>query len=326
MLEAAVPLSARGMTASEQLTAHEVASLQDAETSSNRAKSAPTCCMLGCMQVSFVEIYNESIQDLLNPQQQPGTSSSNLLALRLNNLNNQGNNGSSNNNGSSTPRSVSSSEGAGSSIFASSVASDGGGGSSSGGAINIRETSKGEIVLEGISEVLVHTMDELAVLLEQGNAVRATAAHKLNQHSSRSHAILTLTLEQRARPSAAKQLPAECRYLRSKLHLGDLAGSERAKETGTTGALTYITSRSHIILLTSSYLSIYMHHLCGWQAHECMAPKPSQTAVMTACTVWCAYLLMSLCCSVQTSAFKPSTLATLAFSIAFDSGPQLSDH
>lgn len=199
---------------------------------------------MACMyavQVSFVEIYNESIQDLLNPQQQSSNSSSNLLALRLNNLNNIGNctTSSSNNNngnGSSTPRSVSSSDGAGSSVYAGSVASDGGSASgSSGGAVSIRETSKGEIVLEGVSEVLVSTMDELAVLLEQGNTVRATAAHKLNQHSSRSHAILTLALEQRARASAAKQLSAESRYLRSKLHLVDLAGSERSKETGTTG-------------------------------------------------------------------------------------------
>ena len=59
--------------------------------------------------------------------------------------------------------------------------------------------------------------------------------HRLNQQSSRSHAILTLTLQQRAHASTAKSLPAELRCLCSKLHLVDLAGSERAKETGTTG-------------------------------------------------------------------------------------------
>jgi hypothetical protein len=58
----------------------------------------------------------------------------------------------------------------------------------------------------------------------------------MNQASSRSHAILVVSMEQRALRSAAKALPAELRYLRSKLHLVDLAGSERAKETGTTGA------------------------------------------------------------------------------------------
>lgn len=60
---------------------------------------------------------------------------------------------------------------------------------------------------------------------------------RLNQQSSRSHAILTLTLQQRAHASTARSLPQELRCLASKLHLVDLAGSERAKETGTTGAL-----------------------------------------------------------------------------------------
>eukprot|EP00775_Hariotina_reticulata_P003306 gene3304-3582_t len=94
---------------------------------------------------------------------------------------------------------------------------------------------KGEIVLDGVTEMSISSRQDIARLLEKGNAVRATAAHKLNQNSSRSHAILTLTMEQRVKPAAAASLPSELRYLRSKLHLVDLAGSERAKETGTTG-------------------------------------------------------------------------------------------
>lgn len=66
--------------------------------------------------------------------------------------------------------------------------------------------------------------------------LHCTAA-RLNQQSSRSHAILTLTLQQRAHASTAARLPQELRCLASKLHLVDLAGSERAKETGTTGVL-----------------------------------------------------------------------------------------
>lgn len=61
---------------------------------------------------------------------------------------------------------------------------------------------------------------------------------RLNQQSSRSHAILTLTLQQRAHAATAASLPQELRCLASKLHLVDLAGSERAKETGTTGVRT----------------------------------------------------------------------------------------
>lgn len=57
----------------------------------------------------------------------------------------------------------------------------------------------------------------------------------MNAQSSRSHAVVTLTLEQRAKPSALKSLPNDLRFLRSKLRLVDLAGSERQKDTGATG-------------------------------------------------------------------------------------------
>lgn len=72
-------------------------------------------------------------------------------------------------------------------------------------------------------EVLVHSMDEAARLLEAGNMHRAVAAHNLNEHSSRSHAICTVQMEQRLRHGAAAGPEAQ-RFLRSKLHLVDLAG------------------------------------------------------------------------------------------------------
>ena len=71
----------------------------------------------------------------------------------------------------------------------------------------------------------MHTMDEAARLLEAGNMHRAVAAHNLNEHSSRSHAICTVQMEQRLRPGASAGPEAQ-RFLRSKLHLVDLAGED----------------------------------------------------------------------------------------------------
>ena len=65
---------------------------------------------------------------------------------------------------------------------------------------------------------------EVARLLEAGNVHRAVAAHNLNDASSRSHAICTLAMEQRRRPGAPAPKEAH-RFLRSKLHLVDLAGA-----------------------------------------------------------------------------------------------------
>ena len=64
-------------------------------------------------------------------------------------------------------------------------------------------------------------MAEVGQALEEGNALRATATHNLNEASSRSHALFTLHMELRKRPDAAQGH----KYLRCKLHLVDLAGA-----------------------------------------------------------------------------------------------------
>ncbi|KAF8056377.1 KIN4A [Scenedesmus sp. PABB004] len=183
------------------------------------------------LKVSFVEIYNESIQDLLTapaPLAHSGSAGS-LAALRAGGR--AGGGGGGADGSCSTPRSGCSD--AGGAPWAAFGATAGG---PEGGGVAIRESARGEIVLDGAAERSVACMADLAALLDAGNAVRATAAHRMNQASSRSHAVVVLALEQRARPSAALGLPPELRLLRSKLHLVDLAGSERAKDTGTTGA------------------------------------------------------------------------------------------
>ncbi|KAG1656131.1 hypothetical protein FOA52_005163 [Chlamydomonas sp. UWO 241] len=102
-------------------------------------------------------------------------------------------------------------------------------------ALDIREKKGGEIIIDGAADVTVSGQKEIAVLLERGNANRRTASHRQNNASSRSHAIMSLWLEQRAKPAKAKALPEELRYLCSRLHLVDLAGSERVKDSGSEG-------------------------------------------------------------------------------------------
>ncbi|AES73335.2 kinesin-like protein KIN-4A [Medicago truncatula] len=105
--------------------------------------------------------------------------------------------------------------------------------------IQIRETSNGVITLAGSTEVGVTTLKEMAACLEQGSSSRATGSTNMNNQSSRSHAIFTITLEQMRKP---KNPNDSClndtmndEYLCAKLHLVDLAGSERAKRTGSDG-------------------------------------------------------------------------------------------
>ncbi|MCO5593774.1 hypothetical protein L7F22_047791 [Adiantum nelumboides] len=107
-------------------------------------------------------------------------------------------------------------------------------------SIQIRETTNGEIVLAGVREIDVQNLQEMALCLEQGALCRATGSTNMNPCSSRSHAIFTVTLEQRRKldlsvhdaQSTTDDLED---FLCAKLHLVDLAGSERAKRTGTDG-------------------------------------------------------------------------------------------
>ncbi|KAF3446621.1 hypothetical protein FNV43_RR11801 [Rhamnella rubrinervis] len=107
--------------------------------------------------------------------------------------------------------------------------------------IQIREASNGVITLAGSTEVSVNTLKEMAACLEQGSLSRATGSTNMNNQSSRSHAIFTITLEQMRKVSPA--FPGDSslhesmsdEYLCAKLHLVDLAGSERAKRTGSDG-------------------------------------------------------------------------------------------
>ncbi|KAF5189561.1 Kinesin-like protein kin-4a, partial [Thalictrum thalictroides] len=107
--------------------------------------------------------------------------------------------------------------------------------------IQIRETSNGVITLAGSTEVAVSSLKEMAACLEQGSFNRATGSTNMNNQSSRSHAIFTITLEQMRKIGTVR--PGESspvddmseEYLCAKLHLVDLAGSERAKRTGSDG-------------------------------------------------------------------------------------------
>ncbi|KAL0432526.1 UNVERIFIED_CONTAM: Kinesin-like protein KIN-4A [Sesamum latifolium] len=107
--------------------------------------------------------------------------------------------------------------------------------------IQIRETSNGVITLAGSTECGVKTLKEMADCLEQGSLNRATGSTNMNNQSSRSHAIFTITVEQmkRLHPGISSDGNLnDCMtedYLCAKLHLVDLAGSERAKRTGSDG-------------------------------------------------------------------------------------------
>ena len=96
-------------------------------------------------------------------------------------------------------------------------------------ALQIREEKKKGVFVEGLSEWAVRSHGEIFSLMEKGHYYRATASTKMNDLSSRSHAVFIVIVEQ-------LNLSEEGNEIRvGKLNIVDLAGSERVRVTGATG-------------------------------------------------------------------------------------------
>ncbi|NXJ02922.1 KIF27 protein, partial [Psophia crepitans] len=108
--------------------------------------------------------------------------------------------------------------------------------------LHIREDEKGNTVIVGAKEFQVECADEVISLLESGNAARHTGTTQMNEHSSRSHAIFTISICQKQSAVCQKNTDAvqdsswkSVQMIASKFHFVDLAGSERVTKTGNTG-------------------------------------------------------------------------------------------
>lgn len=93
------------------------------------------------------------------------------------------------------------------------------------GFLELREdTSRNRnIQVTGLSEVVVVSIDEVMGLLHQGNRQRTVEPTGVNKTSSRSHALLSVTVCKASRTATAVR--------QGRLFMIDLAGSERAGHT-----------------------------------------------------------------------------------------------
>nr|XP_012614277.1 kinesin-like protein KIF19 [Microcebus murinus] len=98
------------------------------------------------------------------------------------------------------------------------------------GFLELREDSRGSIQIAGITEVSTSNAQEIMQLLTKGNRQRTQEPTATNKTSSRSHAVLQVTVRRRSRGA---DLVEEVHV--GRLFLVDLAGSERASQTQNRG-------------------------------------------------------------------------------------------
>lgn len=162
------------------------------------------------IKASYIEIYQERLRDLL------GSSTFERRPSRLRAMSSSERNKLGPEVGATpTPLTV----------------TDGGDEQGSGSRPMIREHPVTGVFLDNVVEHTVTSYEDIAAIIAMGTLRRTKGHTKMNAVSSRSHAVLSLFIEQQD----VHDQDGLTR-LTSQLNLCDLAGSERAKATGATGA------------------------------------------------------------------------------------------
>ncbi|XP_016328216.1 kinesin-like protein KIF3A [Sinocyclocheilus anshuiensis] len=96
--------------------------------------------------------------------------------------------------------------------------------------LEVKERPDVGVYIKDLSGYVVNNADDMDRIMTLGHKNRSVGATNMNEHSSRSHAIFTITIE-----CSEKGVDGDQHVRMGKLHLVDLAGSERQGKTGATG-------------------------------------------------------------------------------------------
>nr|XP_033948590.1 kinesin-like protein KIF3A isoform X2 [Pseudochaenichthys georgianus] len=96
--------------------------------------------------------------------------------------------------------------------------------------LEVKERPDVGVYIKDLSGYVVNNADDMDRIMTMGHKNRSVGSTNMNEHSSRSHAIFTITIE-----CSEKGVDGNQHVRMGKLHLVDLAGSERQGKTGATG-------------------------------------------------------------------------------------------
>nr|XP_039251487.1 kinesin-like protein KIFC3 [Styela clava] len=122
--------------------------------------------------------------------------------------------------------------------------------------LEIKMNGDGGLYVPGLTCKKVKNIDDVNALFKLGHTNRKTASTNMNEHSSRSHAVLMVYVEGTNETTAVRSF--------GKLNLIDLAGSERVSKSGASGDRL---KEAQNINKSLSALGDVIHALGGRQAH-----------------------------------------------------------
>ncbi|KAI8817604.1 P-loop containing nucleoside triphosphate hydrolase protein [Fimicolochytrium jonesii] len=109
--------------------------------------------------------------------------------------------------------------------------------------LELKEHPETGVYVKDLGTHVVKNVPEMEALMALGNKNRSVGATLMNENSSRSHSIFTVTVE-----SSEPGPDGKDRIVAGKLHLVDLAGSERQSKTGATGDRLHEATRINLSL------------------------------------------------------------------------------
>lgn len=190
-------------------------------------------------------------------------------------------------------------------------------------SLELRESKARGVYVKDLTCYLVNNTAELVKIKRLGDKRRATAATKMNEHSSRSHSIFSITIEtvgakeiqnnqQKSRQASAKSTrstTSDAPVRVGRLHLIDLAGSERQSKSGSTGARLKEASR---INLSLTCLSLVIHALTDANSSHVPYRNSKLTRLLSSSLGGNSKTLLIACISMSRKNLD-ETLSTLRF-------------
>uniref|UniRef100_A0AC35TTY8 Kinesin-like protein n=1 Tax=Rhabditophanes sp. KR3021 TaxID=114890 RepID=A0AC35TTY8_9BILA len=111
-------------------------------------------------------------------------------------------------------------------------------------SLEMKERPDIGVYVKDLTSVTVSSAGNMYQIMEIGSKNRSIGSTYMNEHSSRSHALFTITIE------SSEIIGGNQHIVQGKLHLVDLAGSERQSKTGASGIRLKEASKINLSLST----------------------------------------------------------------------------